>query len=84
MVSSGPAPDESPRLTVTNRSGGANINASEVFVSGDVVGRDKIVLNFQATQPSHFESRSDIPFPRNPHFVGREDDLERLHAALQG
>jgi len=25
-----------------------------------------------------------VPFKINPHFVGREDDLRRLHAALQG
>ena len=25
-----------------------------------------------------------VPFPRNPDFVGREEDLERLHAALMG
>jgi hypothetical protein len=26
---------------------------------------------------------SNVPFRRNTHFVGRSDDLERLHAALQ-
>jgi hypothetical protein len=24
-----------------------------------------------------------MPFPRNPDFVGRSDDLDRLHAVLQ-
>ena len=25
-----------------------------------------------------------VPYPEHTHFVGREDDLARLHAALQG
>jgi len=29
-------------------------------------------------------ARFTIPYPEHSHFVGREDDLQRLHAALQG
>ena len=38
-----PPPEESSQPTVTNRSGGADIDANDVSIGGDVIGRDKIV-----------------------------------------
>lgn len=42
-------PEESSGPAVTNRSGGADINANEVEIGGDVVGRDKIVADNSIT-----------------------------------
>ena len=30
------------------------------------------------------DAQFTVPYPEHPHFVGREEDLARLHAALQG
>jgi len=30
------------------------------------------------------DAQFTVPYPEHSHFVGREDDLIRLHAALQG
>ena len=30
------------------------------------------------------DTQFTVPYPEHTHFVGREDDLARLHAALQG
>ena len=30
------------------------------------------------------DAQFTVPYPQHTHFVGREDDLARLHAALQG
>jgi len=38
-----PSPEESSRPTVTNRSGGVDLDADKARVGGDVTGRDKIV-----------------------------------------
>jgi nucleoside phosphorylase len=42
-MTTNPSPEESSQPTITNQSGGADIDANEITVGGDVVGRDKIV-----------------------------------------
>ena len=40
-------------------------------------------LGAQQTKPPPGQFPFFVPFPKNPDFVGRTDDLERLHATLQ-
>jgi hypothetical protein len=42
-MTTNPPPDESSKPAVTNRSGGTDVDANEVSVGGDIVGRDKVV-----------------------------------------
>lgn len=71
----------------TDPSSGAHIRATgAVSVDGDIVGRDKITLNVtNSYQRDQAEPHPKflVPFPRNEHFVGRDDDLATLHETLQ-
>lgn len=68
---------------VTNRSGGADFDANNVDVGGDVVGRDKVV---QQTTNNYYGAPSAPPrraeLPHQPYFFGREEELTIITEAL--
>src|SRR5512139_330424 len=68
---------------VTNRSGGADINATDVNVGGDVTGRDKII---QQTTHNYYGPPPALPrraeLPHQPYFFGREEELAIIAEAL--
>ncbi|MGB8648549.1 MAG: hypothetical protein WCF84_25155 [Anaerolineae bacterium] len=83
-------------IRTRNQSGGVNINGGKVH--GDVVGRDQTHVSQTAIGNNNVNVNGDnnqilinpspsrpffVPFPHNPDFVGRDDDLRRLHAMLQ-
>jgi tetratricopeptide (TPR) repeat protein len=68
----------------SNRNGGADFNANEVDVGGDVVGRDKVVqqtttYNYYGALPSQ-PRRAELP--HQPYFFGREEELAIIADAL--
>jgi len=67
---------------LNNRSGGADFNAHDMDIGGDVTGRDKIVSNVtnyygSLGQPAH---RAELP--HQAYFFGREDELAQIAEAL--
>jgi tetratricopeptide (TPR) repeat protein len=72
----------SPSSTGAVRSGGIDISADEVQIGGDVVGRDKITVQQTIMPYAEPTPQFVLPFARNKAFVGRIDDLKRLHAVL--
>src|SRR5512139_3116875 len=68
---------------VTNRSGGADINATDVNVGGDVTGRDKII---QQTTHNYYGPPPALPrraeLPHQPYFFGREEELAIIAESL--
>ena len=68
---------------ISNRSGGADFNANEVNVGGDVVGRDKITQqtthNYYGALPAQ-PRRAELP--NQPYFFGREEELTIIAEAL--
>lgn len=68
---------------VSNRSGGADLNAEQVDIGGDVVGRDKIIQqathNYFGAMPAQ-PHRAELP--HQPYFFGREEELAIIAEAL--
>ncbi len=51
-------------VTMINRSGGADLNADQINVSGDVTGRDKMIISIQAEPGATvIVGQSDRPAP---------------------
>ncbi len=69
--------------TIENRSGGVNVDAQQVNIGGDVVGRDKIVQNitYEASTPIATSLHQLPPPPRD--FTGREAELAELMAKAE-
>jgi hypothetical protein len=77
--------------SVTNVSGGVNANAERMDIGGDVVGRDKTIsagtyieryyAGGEAAQ-SKPKVYHNLPQPDYGHFVGREQELKRVHELL--
>ncbi len=72
-----------PMSDTTNISGGASIDAEQVTVGADVVGRDKIV---QTTTHNYYSAMPVQPrraeLPHQPYFFGREEELVVIAEAL--
>ena len=68
---------------VSNRSGGADLNANDVKIDGDVAGRDKIINqmthNYYGATPVR-PRRAELP--HQPYFFGREEELAIIAEAL--
>src|SRR5512135_725113 len=66
--------------TVTNQSGGVNIDAQrDVAIGGDVVGGDKIVTNIYNAAPQQEPKKVPMELPpRVAHFTDRETELQKL------
>ncbi|CAG0931949.1 hypothetical protein TFLX_02373 [Thermoflexales bacterium] len=68
---------------VTNRSGGANLDAEHIDIGGDVTGRDKII---HQTTHNYYGAPSTAPrraeLPHQPYFFGREEELAIIAEAL--
>jgi tetratricopeptide (TPR) repeat protein len=68
---------------ITNRSGGADFDANDIEIGGDVVGRDKVT---QQTTNNYYSTLSAQPrraeLPHQPYFFGREEELAIIAEAL--
>ncbi len=82
-----PADDKTPESTdsaFSVRSGGVDISAQQVTVSGDVVGRDKIVQNIIQEAPAvGVVGLHQLPPPPRD-FTGRGAELAELMAKAEG
>jgi tetratricopeptide (TPR) repeat protein len=68
---------------LSNRNGGADFNANNVKIDGDVAGRDKITQqtthNYYGALPAQ-PRRAELP--HQPYFFGREEELDIIAEAL--
>ena len=76
------------RKVKSNRSGGVDIDADNVNIGGDAVGRDKITINIGKTidNIASEQGPKKVPMelpPRAVHFTDRQADLEQLLRALK-
>jgi WD40 repeat protein len=55
-----------------------------LLVREGVDAENLVFLGSSSPAPPERESPFTVPFPRNADFVGRDQDLERLHASLSG
>jgi tetratricopeptide (TPR) repeat protein len=73
--------------SVTNVSGGVDIDSGQTSIGGDVVGRDKIVHigNYYAGGEAPLNKPKvyhNLPQPDYGQFIGREQELKRVHELL--
>jgi len=79
-------PGQNEEPAALSQSGGVNINAQgdvNLALGSKIVGRDEITHIHHHHGEARPEPKFLVPFLRNDHFVGRDDELERVHVALQ-
>lgn len=65
----------------TQRSGGADFNAHDMDIAGDVAGRDNVVNNIYYYGAASSQARR-AELPHQPYFFGREEELAIIAEAL--